>query len=66
MMVNFPQSWTAAQQRAFIQLMDAVDNYELYASTIQRLNLNNATLLQRRDELRDHIVNNLGPAFINA
>lgn len=61
-----PPQWTQEQTRAFNVLMNAVELYELYAAAITRLGTNNATLLQRRNELRDHILNTLGPAFINA
>lgn len=66
MLQSPPQHWTQSQVTTFNTLMNAVQYYELYASALQRLGVTTGTLIVRRNELRDHILNNLGPAFRDA
>lgn len=61
-----PAVWTQEQLTTFETLMQAVEAYELYAAALTRLGISSGVLIQRRNELRDHILNVLGPAFRDA
>lgn len=60
---SLPAPWSEARAQRFDDLIEAIKAYELYAAALARIGINTGPLIVRRDELRDHIVNVLGPAF---
>ena len=61
-----PAAWSDDQREAFDALVQAVEKYALFHLAIQQLGVNDATILQRRDQLAAHIRNVLLPRFRDA
>lgn len=68
-MKSYPAEWPPRAVEAWPELIEAIEEYELYAAALQRLNVSaasNPKLIQRRQELSNHIKTVLLPAFENA
>lgn len=65
-LINPPPMWSVEAVEAFETLMNAIRNYKQYADTLAALGINAGNLITRRNQLRDHILNTLGPAFRDA
>lgn len=60
---SLPAAWSEERAQRFDELIVAVEAFELYAAALARLAISSGPLVDRRNELRDHILNVLGPAF---
>lgn len=64
MLTTFPYGWSQPKCDAFNALLEAVDAYNSFDSTLNKLGVNNPVLNQDRTDIGNMIKNQLGPALI--